>query len=391
VSITPLVPRARRPDILCFSHLRWRSVYQRPHHLMSRAARSGRVYWVEEPDVGEAAGISIEHVSQDLSIVVPTIVEGAPDGSAETVARLLGEVLAAERVEAPILWYYTPIALRWTRDIEPVAVVYDCMDELSGFANAAPMLPILETKLLTRADLVFAGGASLFEAKRDLARSVHLFPSSVEADHFRTARTSARDPIAQAAIPRPRLGYAGVVDERMDLSLVRDVADARPDWHIVLVGPVAKIDDNWLPRGENIHYLGQQPYQSLPAFLAGWDAGILPFAHNEATRFISPTKVPEYLAAGLPVVSTSIRDVVRPYAGLGLASIGDGPDAFIAAVERALNEDRGTRIATADHVLARTSWDRTWREMSALVDGAVAPRMRPSAVRLESAVVAEAS
>ena len=391
MSITPLVPRARRPDIVCFSHLRWRSVYQRPHHLMSRAARNGRVYWVEEPEIGESPGISIEHVSHELSIVVPRSADGPPDSGADTIARLLGEVLAAEHVDVPILWYYNPIALRWTHDIDALAVVYDCMDELTGFANAARMLPILETKLLTRADVVFAGGPSLFEAKRDLARSVHLFPSSVDADHFRAARAGGREPIAQAHLPRPRLGYAGVIDERMDLSLVRDVAEARPDWQIVLLGPVVKIDDNRLPHGDNIHYLGQQPYESLPAFMAGWDAGILPFAHNEATRFISPTKVPEYLAAGLPVVSTSIRDVVRPYAGLRLASIGDGPEAFIAAAEQAMADDRDARLTAADRVLARTSWDRTWREMSSLVDAVVAPRMRPRLPRSEAAVVAEAS
>jgi UDP-galactopyranose mutase len=379
VSVTTPVPRARRADLVVLSHLRWGSVYQRPHHLMSRASREGRVYWVEEPVVGSAPGIGFEHVRDGLSVVVPVLPEGHADGP-ETVARLLGEVLAAEDVDAPVLWYYTPLAQQWTRAIEPLAVVYDCMDELSGFAGAPPLLPILETKLLMLADLVFTGGRSLYEAKRNLARSVHLFPSSVDAEHFRVARQPIEDPADQRHIPRPRIGFAGVIDERMDRRLLADLAALRPDWSFVLVGPVMKIEDSVLPRGDNLHYLGQRPYEQLPAYLSGWDAGILPFALNDATRFISPTKVPEYLAAGLPVVSTPIRDVVRPYEQLRLARIGGSAAEFAAAIDEALREDRGTRLAAADKFLARTSWDRTWREMSALVDEVVAPRTRPSAL-----------
>jgi UDP-galactopyranose mutase len=200
---------------------------------------------------------------------------------------------------------------------------------------------------------------------------VHAFPSSVDVAHFASARKSQDDPDDQAGIPHPRLGFFGVIDERLDIDLLGAVAQLRPDWHLILIGPVAKIDPASLPLAANIHYLGAKKYEELPSYLAGWDVALLPFARNEATRFISPTKTPEYLAAGKPVVSTSIRDVVRPYGVKGLARIADTPDAFVAAIEAALAEDSSERLRDVDAFLTQMSWDGTWTRMYRLVTAAL--------------------
>jgi UDP-galactopyranose mutase len=253
------------------------------------------------------------------------------------------------------------------------------MDELSGFAGAPPALRALEAELMTRADLMTTGGHSLYEAKRRLHPNVHAFPSSVDVAHFAQARrTTTVDPPDQAPIARPRLGFFGVIDERMDVALLAAVAAARPQWQIVLVGPVVKIDPARLPRADNIHYLGGKSYDTLPAYLSGWDVALMPFARNEATRYISPTKTPEYMAAGRPVVSTSIDDVVRPYGQRGLVRIADTAEDFVDAAEAALVEDATARRQAADEFLRHTSWDATWARMNALLHACVS-RAVPSA------------
>jgi UDP-galactopyranose mutase len=266
------------------------------------------------------------------------------------------------------------MALAFTRHLRPLAVVYDCMDELSAFRGAPPALVEREAGLLRRADLVFTGGQSLWEAKRTRHPSVHCFPSGIDAAHFARARAAMEEPADQAAIPGPRIGFFGVLDERLDVALVRELAAARPEWSLVMIGPVVKIAPEELPRAENVHYLGPKRYDELPAYLAGWDVAALFFALNEATRFISPTKTPEYLAAGKPVVSTPIRDVVHPYGDAGLVRIADGAAEWVAAVEAALS--RGPADAAwlerVDRFLAGISWDRTWGEMDGLLASAVA-------------------
>jgi len=260
------------------------------------------------------------------------------------------------------------MALTYTSDLRPALTVYDCMDELSAFAGAPAAMRDNETALFHMTDLVFTGGASLYESKRTQHSSVHLFPSSVDIQHFKQARTLKQDPADQVNIPHPRLGYAGVIDERMDLDLLTKTADGRPDWHIVLVGPVAKIDPGMLPRRDNIHYLGMKQYSELPAYFSGWEIGMLPFALNESTRFISPTKTPEYLAAGLQVVSTAIRDVVKPYGDLGLVRIADGASEFVREVDSLLKSQPSVEFTTrVDRFLSQSSWDQTWSEMDQLM------------------------
>jgi glycosyltransferase involved in cell wall biosynthesis len=366
----------KRYDVVCFSHLRWAFVYQRPQHLLSRCARGQRVFYVEEPvwEVGRPR-LELTRAPGGPLVAVPHLPPGLSEEAAIRAQRaLVAELFRSQGVEDFIAWYYTPMALPFTRHLAPAAVVYDCMDELANFRGAPRALADLERELFAVADVVFTGGQSLYEAKRGSHPNLHAAPSSIDRAHFARARAGLPDPADQAAIPGPRLGFFGVIDERMDTGLLAAVAGARPDWHIVMLGPVVKIDPAELPRLPNIHYLGGKRYEELPQYLANWDVALLPFACNEATRFISPTKTPEYLAAGKPVVSSPIRDVVRPYGELGLVRVASTPPAFVAAVGAALQADRREWLGAVDAFLAKTSWDETWERMMAEVARALQAR-----------------
>jgi len=363
---------ANGADVVCFSHLRWDFVYQRPQHLMSRFAKTARVYFIEEPifDDGEAR-LDIQKRGDDgLHVVIPHLPHGA-DADA-VMPGLLDELAKRENIDGPILWFYTPMMLDGRGGIEPSCVVYDCMDELSMFKNAPTELIERERRLFDLADLVFTGGQSLYEAKRDKHRSVHAFPSSIDVSHFRKALDTGDEPDDQRSIPHPRIGFCGVIDERTDIVLLAKIAELRPDWHFVMLGPIVKVDEADLPQRENIHYLGGKNYNDLPAYIGGWDVAMMPFAMNDSTRFISPTKTPEYLAAGRPVVSTPIRDVVRPYGDLGLVHIASTPEEFVAAIDAAMAEDTETRRSKAAKFLSTISWDKTQREMQQLIEEVIA-------------------
>ena len=366
----------RADDLLCFSHLRWNFVYQRPQHLLTRFARERRVFFVEEP-IADATEPRLDISSQaGVTVVVPHLPPRLDSSTGSRLQQmLLGRLLREHQIVHPILWYYTPLALEWTRDVEAKTIVFDCMDELSAFAHAPASLLSLEQELLDRADLVFTGGESLYEAKRRRHPRVHLFPSSVDRAHFAQARMPLADPADQADLPHPRVGFFGVIDERMDLDLLAGLARLRPDWHQILVGPVVKIDPASLPTASNIHYLGMKSYDELPAYLAGWDVAYLPFARNDATRFISPTKTPEYLAAGRPVVSTSIADVVRPYGERGLVTIADTPEDCATALDASRTSCGDAWLRRVDDYLSNLSWDRTYAAMSRLVADAAGTTM----------------
>ncbi len=365
-------------SIVAFSHLRWDFVYQRPQHLLSRLARHMPVVYIEEPvrDRGEpwlevidaAPGVQV------LRVHLNSEAAGFHDAHLAVMRTLLAPTLAKHA--GSVAWFYTPMALPLLADLETSAIVYDCMDELTGFHQAPRQLAQRERALLQRADVVFTGGPSLYRAKRSLHPSVHCFPSSVDAAHFARALEVPSTPHPlHAAIRAPRLGYYGVIDERFDAALVAAVADADPHWQVVLVGPIVKVDPQSLPRRPNIHYLGMQPYDALPGLLADWDVGLIPFAHNESTRFVSPTKVLEYMAAEKPIVSTGIRDIVDPYAGV--VAIADHPADFIEACRAALaetSERRRQRQAAMRRLVDATSWDRTVDAMSALLRDAVDAR-----------------
>jgi glycosyltransferase involved in cell wall biosynthesis len=179
------------------------------------------------------------------------------------------------------------------------------------------------------------------------------------------------EPKDQARIPHPRLGFFGVIDERMDIDLVGAAADLRPDWQFVMIGPVVKIDPATLPKRPNIHWLGGKSYADLPRYLAGWDVGFMAFAMNEATRFISPTKTPEFLAAGVPVVSTPINDVVRPYGEKGLVEIAATAQEVVQKAEALLARPKEAWLQRVDRHLAAGSWDKTWAAMQRLMASAL--------------------
>ena len=370
-----------KPDLLVFSHLRWDFVYQRPQHLLKRSALDRRVFFVEEPvfDNGSMR-LEVSERETNLKIVVPHLPEGLRSEVAKTAVLhdMVQRLLSENNIHQYLAWYYTPMALDFTRHLRPMAVVYDCMDELSAFKGAPESLTHRERELFKLADLVFTGGQTLYEAKRNQHDAVFAFPSSIDRHHFMQARASVAEPADQQDIPHPRLGFFGVIDERFDVELLDEVSRQRPDWHFVIIGPVVKIDPAILPQRENIHYLGGKSYQELPAYIAGWDVALLLFAQNESTRFISPTKTPEYLAAGKPVVSTPIRDVIYPYGQMGLVRIANDAQEFIAATEDLLGAEatREKWLGTVDEFLATMSWDETWARMSRLIDDVLVKKTR---------------
>lgn len=370
----------RPDDLVCFSHLRWGFVFQRPQHLMSRFARQRRVYFIEEPvfEDGQAKPELRMRVCEKTGVKVatPALPKGLESGKAsKAIGRLIGAMFRAKKVKDYVAWYYTPMALEFTKNLKPKATVYDCMDELSLFRGAPPALQANERRLLEVSDLVFTGGVSLFEAKRTQHPHVYAFPSCVDCAHFAQARSLEDTAPDQAALPHPRLGYAGVIDERIDIRLIGELVERRPDWQFVMIGPVVKIDPATLPKRPNIHWLGMKDYDSLPTYLAGWDVALMPFAMNDSTRYISPTKTPEYLAAGLQVVSTPIRDVERQYGELGLVRIERDAAGFLSGIEQALTYDMGFKWRErADAYLKTMSWDRTWDTMNDLIDGVIESR-----------------
>jgi UDP-galactopyranose mutase len=368
-------PKSEKPTgstlLVCFSHLRWNFVYQRPQHLLTRAARHYRVLFLEEPvyENTETPILQKTEAAGGVTIAVPVLPHGTGEDEADAMqAALLHALLASEPAEKLIFWYYTPMALGFSAEQRPDLCIYDCMDELSAFRFAPPKLTQRESALFDRADLVFTGGQSLFEAKRGRHPSVHAFPSSIDAAHFGKARTHrGPEPHDQAGLPHPRLGYFGVIDERLDLDLVGEMAVLRPEWPFVMIGPVVKIEEASLPRRDNIHWLGGKAYGDLPDYLAAWDVALMPFAMNESTRFISPTKTPEYLAAGVPVVSTPVVDVVRSYGDAGLVEIAATADAMVASAEQLLTRARSDWLQRVDRHIGNLSWDKTWDGMHDLM------------------------
>ena len=372
------------PDVICFSHLRWDFVLQRPQHLMQRFAQTSRVFYVEEVIPTDHHLPYLEfHAFEGTSVtaVRPRVPHRADPALRETLlAGLLDQMTVLLGVRDPLLWFYTPMMWPAAAHLPASAIVYDCMDELSAFRFAAPDLVRNEAALMEAADVVFTGGHALYEAKRGLHDNVHAFPSSVDQRHFNLARDARPEPQDQADLPAPRLGFAGVIDERIDLALLAEAARARPDWSFVMIGPVVKIAETDLPQTPNIHWLGQKDYVDLPDYMGGWDVALMPFALNEATRFISPTKTPEYLAAGCPVVSTPVQDVVREYGDLLGVRIARDAAGFVAACDEAIaaGKDASDWRITVDRHLAGQSWDATQAEMARLIRQAAARRSAPA-------------
>jgi protoporphyrinogen oxidase/glycosyltransferase involved in cell wall biosynthesis len=358
-------------SLMVFSHLRWDFVYQRPQHLISRFARYYRIFFIEEP-VHTTGASHWQYTTAAANLTIcrphtPVDAAGFHDLQLPSLRVLMEELQKQFDIRHPLAWVYTPMALPLMVGLQAELVIYDCMDELSAFKQAPRQLVQRESAMFKIADLVFTGGPSLFQAKRNRHHSVHCFPSSVDREHFAAASDPGLEAGAQRHLPHPRLGFFGVIDERLDVQLLGDLAATHPDWQIVMVGPVVKIDPSTLPRGPNLHYFGQQPYAALPQYLAGWDVCLLPFAMNESTRFISPTKTLEYMAAEKPIVSTPVLDVAEPYGHI--VRIGTGAE-FIEQCELALresSEERSQRVCATRATLGRTSWEQTVAQMQALI------------------------
>ena len=344
------------------------------------------IYWEEPevalPDFEPSLGVR-ECAETGVIVVTPSLPEqmsGAERGAA--LKTLLDGFLAGE-AKPLVRWYYTPMMMPFSRHIDAIGTVYDCMDELANFRFAPAELLDLERELMAASDIVFTGGYSLYEAKKGRHPNVHPFPSSVDRKHFSRARAAVETPSDQAAIKTPRFGFYGVIDERMDLELIAALADAHPEWSVVMVGPVVKISPDELPQRPNIHYLGGKKYEELPTYLGGWDVALMPFAINESTKFISPTKTPEYLAGGRPVVSTPIKDVKRHYGDLEAVFIAGDRATFIASCEKALDLAQGSDewLAAVDAKLANLSWDTTYARMAGLMTEAITtPKAGPRLV-----------
>ncbi|MBT2794578.1 glycosyltransferase family 1 protein [Paraburkholderia strydomiana] len=359
--------------LVCLSHLRWDFVYQRPQHLLSRIARHTQVLFFEEPRRTDEshAWLDVRTTDEGIRVLVPCLpAAGTLEQDEISQRALLDEYLTTAQASDLGLWYYSPMMLAFTDHLDARLVVYDCMDELSAFKSAPPQLAEREARLMRKANVVFTGGQSLYELKRRFHHNVHAFPSSVDVAHFEQACKAQAQPRDQEAIPGPRLGFYGVLDERFDAALIAALAAARPDWQFVMLGPVVKLDPADLPQAPNIHYLGQKPYDELPRYLAGWDVALMPFAANASTRYISPTKTPEYLAAGRPVVSTPIADVVSRYEDSGVVRIARDASEFERAIEHALADgaNRAAFIVRAKAVVAGMSWDNTCADMLAEVE-----------------------
>lgn len=378
INFTPSFYKQLPENIICFSHLRWDFVFQRPQHLLTRLAKNFTIFYIEEPilDTDGDAYYSY-HDRGDLQVVVPHLSKGLNHEAITVELKgLLDNFMKGKSLASYTFWYYTPMALEFSRKHQPELVVYDCMDELSAFKFAPQSLKELEKELLKKADIVFTGGQSLYEAKKDQHSNIHPFPSSIDKKHFKSART------IRAALNKPEvktdgftLGFYGVIDERFDIELIKGIADARPNWQIVLIGPVVKIDPAQLPTNKNIQYPGSKNYEELPAYLAEWDFALIPFLLNESTKFISPTKTPEYLAAGVPVVSTAIRDVVNPYGKNKLVKIAGTAEEFIMEIEDQLQTiEKNSWIKKVDEFLAQNSWDNTCSRMLTLMTATVANR-----------------
>lgn len=354
-------------NIICFSHLHWDFVYQRPQHLLTRFAKKNRVFYFEEPRKANSDFYEID--LQDGVSIIKIFLSEEGDNINLRLEKLVSQVLTDHNIKTYLCWYYTPMALEYTSHLNPQVTIYDSMDELSAFRFAPPQLLDMEEKLFKKADVVFTGGHTLYQAKKNRHHNIHPFPSSIDKQHFKAARYYTEDPDDQKHIANPRFGFFGVIDERFDIELLREISTKKPDWQFVIIGPVVKIDANDLPRAENIHYLGSKKYGQLPDYISQWDIAMIMFAINESTEFISPTKTPEYLAAGLPVISTPIKDVIKPYGEENLVYIAKDAETFINYGEEELAKtSRKDWIKKVDLFLANESWDSTFEKMNLLIN-----------------------
>jgi UDP-galactopyranose mutase len=321
--------------------------------------------------------LALSNTDEGVLLAVPHLAPNTPRPQAEAALRRMANRVLAELGDArAVLWYCTPMAVGFTDHLESSAIVYDCTEAPKQAGSAPAEWIERERWLFEHADVVFTDSHSLCRHKRRTMRRSNIYPmlSSVDLAHFECAREQLLEPADQDELPRPRVGFLGVIDERVDVQLLGALASTRPDLQFVMVGPFVSLDPTTLPQNPNLHWLGAKPKDQLLAYLAGWDVAMLPLVCNDATQFMSPSKTAEYLAAGKPVVSTPIPNVVEPFGRDGLAWIGDNFGEFADAIDDALSSDRHARVSHADGYLADHSWQATWDEMWTHVERAMASR-----------------
>lgn len=379
--------------IVVHSHLRWDFVWQRPQQILSRMAAQAPVLFIEEPifldDVADPRlDISVPFANVFRAIPrLPAPLRDDADGATAIVRSLAQDVIAGRLsglFANPIHWFYSPAtAPAMLGAFNEIAVVYDCMDELAQFRFAHPDLPRRERLLLANADIVFTGGRKLYEAKRRFHRNVHFFGCGVDVAHFGKARLEETEvPTDIADLPRPIFGYFGVVDERIDYELIEQLAAHNPASSVVIVGPVVKVDPAALPKGGNIHWLGKREYDVLPNYVKGFDVCLMPFALNEATEFINPTKTLEYMAARKPIVSTAVADVVRNFTPI--VRIAKSAAEFVTLATRAARNPDLVLLAEGVRKAGSASWENIVGNMQTLIAAAIdeaTPETREVAAR----------
>jgi glycosyltransferase involved in cell wall biosynthesis len=366
-------------DLVCFSNLRWNFVYQRPQHLMSRFANYFRIIFIEPVAIGHFnSPFEINYPADNVITVTPHLPEGLSDEARVMLEReRFAHVFSDLNIQHYFFWYYTPLVLPFTDGFRPLLKVYDCVSEYAVRKSSPPETQNLETSLLQQADLVFTAGQSLYERKKNQNQNTYCFPGSVDIDHFYNARYYTIDTEDQAQIPHPRIGFAGVIDERIDLMLLNAIALRKPEWHFIMLGPVVGINQKDLPKLPNIHFIGRKNYQDLPGYISGWDLTMLPFAHNDSTRYINPIQTPEFLAAGKPVIATPVIDVIRTYGHRGLVNIAGTSDEFARVGEMLLSRrDRTEWLENVTDFLSLNSWDKTWQRMMELTGTALQEKLQ---------------
>jgi UDP-galactopyranose mutase len=357
------------PDLICFSCVPWDFIYHRPQHLMTRFAKHFRVIYVEPPAYGEGhPSYELSYPKENIISVKLRLPAGLPEEQAANVQQeKLAQFLNDLQVKHYVFWYYSPVALTFTNAFQPVLKVYDCMTEFP-YAQDGIDVRALEDSLLRQADFVFTAGPSLHETRRSFNQNTYCLPGSVDIDHFYGARYYHADPAEQAKIPHPRIGFAGVIDDRIDFTLLKAVALRKPEWHLVLLGPIVGLKKSDLPELSNLHFIEKKSYEELPGYISGWNITMLPFAHTDATRFINPLQATEFLAAGKPVIAAPVIDIIRTYGNRGLIQIAGTPEEFV----RVANTHFTSRDKTEwnDHVaefLSLNSWDKTWQRMMDMI------------------------
>ncbi|HSN48821.1 MAG TPA: glycosyltransferase [Flavobacterium sp.] len=347
-------------DLIVFCHLRWQFVYQRPQHLISRMAKTMKTLFVEEPihDSENKSSGNLIVIDSMLHVLQPNVRD------IESIANIIPHYVRNKNI--PFGWFYSASFSPLLEQFNFETVIYDCMDELSLFKGAPALLILQEKYLMAQADIIFTGGKSLYESKKVHHDNVLCFPSSVDEAHFAKALNGIAIADDIAHIPSPIVGYFGVIDERIDLTLLHNTALQLPNVSFVMIGPLAKIDESDLPKESNIHYLGMKSYDELPHYLKAFDIAMMPFALNDATKFISPTKTLEYMAAGKPIISTKIIDVVRDYSTC--VSLIETADEFCESINFLLEKTDRLSLEMEYHkILEKTSWDATAKKMNSII------------------------